>query len=194
MDLEAMRQVTGEGPTYSGAYLSVDSHHTKTLYAKLKQTPKVAGVTVQEAAMQSFRDTFAENMLRMRLFNVIFSCIIAAGVVYNTARISLAERSRELATLRVMGFTRGEISAIQLGELAVITLTAIPLGLLMGYGFAILVTVGLATEMFRIPLVIHPATYAFAATVVIVAALLSGLLVRRKLDHLDLVAVLKSRE
>src|SRR5262245_19103641 len=194
MDLEALRQVTGEGPTYSGAYLSVDSHYTKTLYAKLKQTPKVAGVTVQEAAMQSFRDTFAENMLRMRLFNVIFSCIIAAGVVYNTARISLAERSRELATLRVMGFTRGEISAIQLGELAVITLTAIPLGLLMGYGFAILVTVGLATEMFRIPLVIHPATYAFAATVVIVAALLSGLLVRRKLDHLDLVAVLKSRE
>jgi putative ABC transport system permease protein len=194
MDLEALRQLTGEGDTFSGAYLSVDSLYTKGLYARLKQTPKVAGVSVQAAAMQSFRDTFAENMLRMRYFNVIFSCVIAAGVVYNTARISLAERSRELATLRVMGFTRREISAIQLGELAVVTLTAIPLGLVMGYGFAVLVTVGLSTELFRIPLVIHPATYAFAATVVIVAALLSGLLVRRKLDHLNLVAVLKSRE
>ncbi|HKB42320.1 MAG TPA: ABC transporter permease, partial [Gemmataceae bacterium] len=105
-----------------------------------------------------------------------------------------SERSRELATLRVMGFTRAEISAILLGELGVLTLVAIPLGLVLGYVFAGLATAALATDLFRIPLVIYRSTYAFAASVILVATLLSGLVVRRKLDHLDLVAVLKSRE
>lgn len=194
MDLEALQDLTGGGRTYSGAYLAVDPRLTPKLYNKLKQTPRVAGVTVQEAAKQSFDDTVAENMLRMQVFYVIFSSVIAAGVVYNTARISLSERSRELATLRVLGFTRGEISAILLGELGALVLVAIPLGLAMGYGFAALVCTALATELFRIPLVVLPATYSYAATVILVATLVSGLLVRRKLDHLDLVAVLKSRE
>jgi putative ABC transport system permease protein len=125
---------------------------------------------------------------------VIFASIIAIGVVYNSARISLSERSRDLATLRVMGFTRGEISRILLGELAVLTLVAIPVGLLLGFAFAWSASVALDTEMYRIPLVVDRATYAFAATVVIIAALLSGLLVRRRLDRLDLIAVLKTRE
>jgi putative ABC transport system permease protein len=194
MNIETLQALLGEGRTFSGAYLAVDPAQTKTLYRTLKGVPKVAGVTVQSAALQSFQDTVAENLLRMRVFNVIFASIIAAGVVYNTARISLSERSRELATLRVMGFTRGEISAILLGELTVLTLVAIPAGLVLGYAMAALATAALATEMFRIPLVVFHSTYAFATTVVLVAALGSGLLVRRKLDHLDLVAVLKSRE
>jgi putative ABC transport system permease protein len=194
MDLDAMHELAGEGRAYSGAYLTVDPAELKNLYRRLKQTPRVAGVAIQVAAIKSFNDTVAENLLRMRMFNVIFATIIACGVVYNTARISLSERSRELATLRVMGFTRGEISYILLGELAVITLVAIPLGLAMGYFFAWIVTVALVTELFRIPLVIHPWTYAFASSIVLIAGVLSGLLVRRKLDHLDLVSVLKSKE
>jgi putative ABC transport system permease protein len=194
MDLAAIPGLSGEGHSYSGAYLTVDSAEFKNLYQKLKQTPRVAGVAIQSAAIQSFQDTVAENLLRMRMYNVIFAVIIACGVVYNTARISLSERSRELATLRVMGFTRGEISYILLGELAVITLIAIPFGLALGYFFAWLLTVALVTELFRIPLVVYPHTYAFAASIILGAAIMAGLIVRRKLDHLDLVAVLKSRE
>jgi putative ABC transport system permease protein len=194
MELGTLQELAGSGRTCSGAYLAVDPRETRRLYNKLKQTPRVAGVTVQEAARQSFDDTVAENMLRMQLFYVIFSSVIAAGVVYNTARISLSERSRELATLRVLGFTRGEISAILLGELGAVVLVAIPLGLVMGYGFAALVCVALATDLFRIPLVVHPVTYSYAATIILAATLVSGLIVRRKLDHLDLVAVLKSKE
>jgi putative ABC transport system permease protein len=115
-------------------------------------------------------------------------------VVYNNARISLAERSRDLATLRVIGFTRAEISAILLGELAVLTLAAIPLGLALGYLFAAWAVLGLDTEVYRIPLIIHRATYGFAVAVVLIGAAISGLIVRERLDHLDLIAVLKTRE
>ena len=130
----------------------------------------------------------------MRTFNVIFASIIAIGVVYNSARISFSERSRELATLRVIGFTRAEISMILLGELALLTLVAIPIGLCMGHAFAAMAAKGLDTELYRIPLVIDRSTYGFAALVVIIATIVSSLIVRRNLDHLDLVAVLKSKE
>jgi putative ABC transport system permease protein len=194
MSLPALHRVMQEGDLLSGAYLQVDPQRLDELYSELKQTPQVASVTVKQATLDSFRKTIAENLLRMRTFNVIFASIIAVGVVYNSARISLSERSRELATLRVMGFTRGEISRILLGELAVLTGVAVPLGLVLGFSFAAIAAAALNTEMYRIPLVVDRSTYAFAASVVIIAALLSGLLVRRRLDRLDLVAVLKTRE
>lgn len=194
MNIAALNQVLREGDCVSGAFLVVDLQQREKLYTRLKELPKVAGVSIKEAALRSFQHTLEENLLRMRTMNVIFACIIAFGVVYNSARISLAERSRELATLRVMGFTRAEISAILLGELAVLTLLAVPLGLLMGSGLAKIATVALETETQRFPYVVNDATYAFAATITLVAATLCGLIVRRRLDHLDLVAVLKSRE
>jgi putative ABC transport system permease protein len=194
MNLEALHRLAREGPLVSGAFLDVDPGRAATLSALLKTIPKVAGVTVKAATLKSFYDTVAENFLRMRLFNIAFASIIAFGVVYNSARISLSERSRELATLRVLGFTRAEISLILLGEQAVLTLAAIPFGLALGYGFAALMSASLDTELYRIPLVVKPATFAFASSVIAVAALISGLIVRRRLDRLDLVAVLKSRE
>jgi putative ABC transport system permease protein len=149
---------------------------------------------IKSATVQQFHDTIAKNQLTMQSFTIFFAAVIAIGVVYNTARIALEERSRELATLRVIGFTRGEVSTILMGELAVLTLVAIPLGWLIGYGFCAAMVAGFDTELYRIPLVIHPASYARAAIVTGVAAAVSGLLVRRRLDHLDLVEVLKSRE
>ncbi len=194
MNIDALRGVLQEGDTLSGALLSVDAPRMNDLYRQLKRTPRVAGVSVKDAAVRSFNETQAQNQRQIQFFNVVFACIIAAGVVYNTARISLSERSRELATLRVIGFTRGEISAILLGELAVLTLLALPVGMALGYGFAALSKLAFDSESFRIPLVVSRHTYGFSALVVILAAMGSGLLVRRRLDHLDLVAVLKSKE
>lgn len=195
MPRKRLNALLREGDVISGAHLAVDAHRSYELYEELKHTPHVSGVTLKGAALQSFQDTVAKNLLRMRLFNVGFACIIAFGVVYNAVRISLAERGRELATLRVIGFTRAEVSTILLGELAVLTLIAIPLGLVMGYGLSwMVVTTTYDTELFRIPLVIGRRTYAFAGCVVLLAAILSGLMIRRRIDRLDLVSVLKSRE
>lgn len=194
MDLRALNELMREGSSISGAFLRVDSHALPAIYARLKTTPQVAAATVKEAARRSLLDTLSDTLLRMKAVNVLFAAIIAFGVVYNTARVSVAERSRELASLRVLGFTRAEISYILLGELAILTLAALGPGLIIGYGLAWFASWGYDTDMFRIPLVIQPFTYALASSIVISAAISSGLIVRRQLDELDLVAVLKTRE
>jgi putative ABC transport system permease protein len=194
MEMRALNRLLHEGPTISGAFLTVDPRYEEALYHTLKATPRVAGVVVKRASERSFWETVAQNLLTVRIFNMVFAGIIAFGVVYNNARIALSERSRELATLRVIGFTRAEISAILLGELAVLTAVAVPAGLALGYGLSAVVVLAFDTDLYRIPLVIAPATYGFAAAVVLAATLASALTVRRKLDHLDLVAVLKTKE
>ncbi len=194
MRIDALRRLLREGDTLSGAYLQVDAAEVENLYGRLKRTPRVAGVARKTAAIESFQETMGDMFYVMILFNVMFSGIIAFGVVYNAARVSLSERTRDLASLRVLGFTIREISFILLGELAVLTLVAIPIGLVMGYFFATLLVDAFGTELYRFPLVIRPRTYAFAACTVIAAATISGMVVRRRLDRLDLVAVLKTRD
>jgi putative ABC transport system permease protein len=194
MNFQAINRLLGEGDSLTEAYISVDANRLDELYRRLKEAPRVASVTIKKTSIKSFRETVMENMLQMQFFNVVFACIISFGVVYNTARIALSERGRELASLRVLGLTRGEISFILLGELAVLTLMALPLGVGLGWLLVRSVCMFLDTEMYRIPFVVAPATYGFSVSVVIVAAILSGLVVRRRLDHLDLIAVLKTRE
>lgn len=194
MDLEELRRIMLEGQVVNGVNMEIDPAYQDSLYRELKETPAIATVMVKQHSIDSFNDTIAKNLGVMKRINLIFACIIAAGVVYNSARISLSERSRELATLRVIGFTRQEISSILLGELAIVTLLAIPVGLGLGTFFAWWMCTAFDQELFRFPMVVSNRTYAWASLVVIAASAISGLLVRRNLDHLDLVAVLKSRE
>ncbi len=194
MENSALHAMLREGPSLSGAFIQVDSIHADELYRRLKLVPFVAGVALKSAAVDSFYDTIGESLGIMIFFNVLFAGIIAFGVVYNAARISLSERGRELASLRVMGFTRGEISFILLGELALVTLVSLPVGMALGYWLSALVVTAYDTEVYRFPLVVSSKTYAYAALTVGVAALISGVVVKRKLNNLDLVEVLKTRE
>jgi putative ABC transport system permease protein len=156
--------------------------------------PRVAATENRMDEIRNFRETMSEQVLIYAFIIIVLATTIASSVVYNSARIALSERSRELASLRVLGFTRGEISYILLGELVIFTLAAIPLGFLIGRGLCAYIVTTLQTDLFRIPLVLEPSTYAFSAAVVLVSACISGLAVRRKLDRLDLVAVLKTKE
>jgi putative ABC transport system permease protein len=130
MEIDALRGLAGEGDTLTGAFLKVDPSMTDALYARLKDIPAVAGVGLKRTSINSFNKTLGDTFYVMIFFNLLFSGVIAGGVVYNAARVSFSERSRELASLRVLGFTRGEISFILLGELGVVTIIAIPIGLL----------------------------------------------------------------
>jgi putative ABC transport system permease protein len=194
MEISALHRLMREGGSLSGAHMMVDSARLPTLYRELKALPAVAGVAITAAALASFREIMAQNFELITTFNVGFAAIIAFGVVYNSARISLSERSRELASLRVLGFTIGEISLILLGELALLTLLAIPPGLVIGWALSTYVLMTLESEVYRIPLVITAPNVAWSLLTVLAASLVSALVVRRKLDRLDLVAVLKTRE
>lgn len=194
MEIGALNQLMREGGTVSGAYLAVDSTKSEQLYRQLKQTPAVGGVTFRDAMLQSFEEISAQNLKVMTAILVTFACIITFSVVYNSARIALSERGRELASLRIIGFTRTEISVILLGEQAILTLLAVPLGLLLGLGLAGLMAQAYSSELYRLPLIITRSAYGYTVLAVLIAALLSALLIYRQLQKLDLIAVLKTRE
>jgi len=194
MHLDALNQFMQEGSTISGAYLSVDPAQMASLYARLKDMPRVAGLAERRQEIRNFNRVMEETMLFFTYVATIFAVIIAFGVIYNSARIALTERGRELASLRVLGFTRGEIAYILLGELGLLALLAIPLGLWLGEGMCYYLASTMQSDLFRVPVVLVPQTYAVACMVVLVSALLSGLAVRRRLDNLDLIAVLKAAE
>ena len=196
MALPALNRLMGnEATVLSGAFLAVDPAQRDALYRRLKSLPAVRGVTVRGAMLASFRDVIARSLTVQTVMNIIFACVIAFGVVYNSVRIALSERGHELASLRVIGFTEREVGVMLLGEQALLTAIAIPFGFALGFGIcAALVATLNAQETFRLPLVLTAETYAFAFVVVFIAALVSGLIVARRLKHLDLVEVLKSRE
>lgn len=194
MDLAALNRMMREGRAISGAAVTVDARFQDELYRTMVEMPRVAGAVVRQDEIRNFYETQAEAMLFFTFVATVLAGIIAFGVVYNSARISLAERGRELASLRVLGYTRGEISYILLGELGLLTLAAIPFGFLLGRWLSTYVARALESDLFRIPVVTEPGTFSLAATVVLVSAAVSGLIVRHRLDHLDLVEVLKTRE
>jgi putative ABC transport system permease protein len=151
-------------------------------------------MVANHSAIESFYETIGEFVLFYNMVATLLAGSIGFGVVYNSARIALSERGRELASLRVLGFTHAEIAYILLGELAVLTLSAIPVGFLVGAGLCGVLVLAFENDLYRLPLVLYANNYAMGASVVVVSALLSGLIIWHRLGKLDLVGVLKTRE
>jgi putative ABC transport system permease protein len=158
----------------------------------VKQTPLLAGCVIKASVREGFRETTAASIGLLQKMYLLFATIVAFGIIYNSARISLSERARELATLRVLGFTRGEVGTVLVGELVLLTLVALPLGLLLGSGFAAGIITTVNTETVRLPLVLTPGNYAFAVLTVALASALSALFAARKLADINLVNALKA--
>lgn len=194
MRLEELNRLAREGPAVSAAGLLVDRGEQPALLQRLKEMPAAAVVIVTRTLVDTFRETTARNVLFFTGILTAFAATIAVGVVYNNARIQLAERAWELASLRVLGFTRGEVSVLLLGELALEIGLAIPLGCVAGFWLSALIIALMEHEVLEIPLVIFPTTYLYAGAIVAIAGAVSALIVRNRIDNLDLVGVLKTRE
>lgn len=194
MSREALDRLSGQGNRISGARVIVDESRLRDLYEEVKRTPAIASVALQGVSRKRFQEVIEENIGISITIYVSLAVIITFGVIYNSARIQLSERARELASLRVFGFTNREVSSVLLTELGVMVVLAQPLGWLIGRGFSVLVAKGFESDLFRIPLIINPPTYAVSSLVVLGAALVSALIVRRRIDRLDLIRVLKTRD
>jgi putative ABC transport system permease protein len=194
MSREALNRATGDGPVVSGAFLEVDPAAALDVGRRLRGMPRVAGVALMGATRNSLERMMEDSLLWFTGILTLFAVIISVGVVYNGARLALAERERELATLRVIGFTVGEAWRIAIGELAVQVLLGLPLGWLAGWGFVELTAWATASDLMRLPAVVSPANATRATAVVVVAAVAVSLWSRRWLGRLDLVSVLKAKE
>lgn len=194
MDLDSLRRLMREGPSLSGAHLSVDQSHWGEFLEKVREAPRVASLAIRSATRQSFRKSTAEMINLVQGIYFAFSIVVAFGVVYNSARIALSERSRDLATLRVLGFTHREVAAVMINELALLTLVALPVGLVIGSLLAKGIITTASTETVRLPLVLTARTYATAVLIVVLSAGASFAVVSRRIRDLDLLGVLKARD
>jgi putative ABC transport system permease protein len=158
----------------------------------VKNTPRAAGCVIKDSIREGFRKTTGESIGLLQKMYSLFATIVAFGIIYNSARISLSERARELATLRVLGFSRGEVGAVLVGELVILTVVALPIGLVLGSAFARGIIVTVNTETVRLPLVLTTANYASAVLVVAAASTVSAIFAARKLADIDLVSALKA--
>ncbi len=194
MDISALRRAMHEGDTVNGAYLALDHKRWDEFMRSLKDTPRAAVVMVKKDQLSAFRETTGKSIGILRTLYFVLATIVAFGVVYNSARIALSERSRELATLRVVGFSLAEVRGVLVGELAILVLAALPFGLLFGRGLALFIMSSFSTETVRLPIVINSSTYSIAILVVLTASALSFALVSRMIGKLDMVGVLKARD
>ena len=192
MERHALNRLLLEGDQINGAHLDVAAGQWNEFLHAVKHTPRAAGCVIKASIREGFRKTTAQSIGLLQKMYGIFATIVAFGIIYNSARISLSERARELATLRVLGFTRGEVGAVLVGELVLLTIVALPLGLVIGSGFARGIIATVNTETVRLPLVLTAANYAFAVLVVALASALSALFAARKLAEIDLVSALKA--
>lgn len=194
MHLDALNRSLRDGPSVSGALLQIDSNKNTEIYTALKQMPRIAGINEHGASIRAFYANMAESILFFTAVATLLGVIIVVGVVYNNMAIALSEQKQELASLRILGFTRGEITALILGEQALLAGVAIPLGFGIGYALCVYIAHLFATELYRIPVIVDPAVYARAGIAVVVAWMASALIIWQRTKHLDIVAALKSRE
>lgn len=194
MRMDELEKVAGTPGVVSAASLRLDAAGSAELFHRLKELPGVAGVSMLKAMKESFEEVIARSTITSTVILTVFAGILAFAVVYNGARISLSERGRELSSLRVLGYTRREIALMLLGEQAVLTIAAMPFGFGLGMLLSYLLALSLSSELYRMPLVFMPVNFVFAFVVIVLVALGSGILVKRRMDRLDLIAVLKTRE
>jgi putative ABC transport system permease protein len=194
MEIDALRTLLREGSTVSGAHLKVDPARWDDFLAAVKESPRIGTVAITQEARTSFDKTTGQMMGTVQAIYFSFAVIVTFGVIYNGARIALSERSRDLATLRVLGFTHREVAAVMLGELALLTLLALVPGLLIGTQLATALVQSASTETLRLPLVLTSRTYVTAVLIVLLSSALSFAVVSRRIHTLDLLGVLKARE
>lgn len=194
MDIAALHRLMQEGPTVNGAHLSLDAGQREAFLERVKEVPRIANLGIKSALQQSFRKTTTESITLIQSIYFTFSVIVAFGVVYNSARISLSERSRDLATLRVVGFTNREVAGVMISELVMLTLAAILPGLWIGGQLSNFIVQAASTETIRLPLILTHETYATAILIVLLSAGVSFYVVSRRIRNLDLLGVLKASE
>jgi putative ABC transport system permease protein len=194
MNRHELHELLREGDRLSGAFVTVDPGKLTRIYGQIKNTPSISGVLDKRAAMKNFKAIVSQSTFWIRTINAIFAAFIAFGVTYNSALIAYTERARDLATMRVMGFSRRELATILLTEIGFMTAVAIPIGIPISYAFCYITALAIDTDSHRFPLVVDRETFAYGVVVLLISVVISSVAVVRLLNRIDMLSVLKVRE
>jgi len=194
MNIYKLNTILDSAPKITGASLLIDPYYSAQFYKKLKAIPAIISVNITSVMRKLFEDIMADNILKMVATNIMFACFISFGIIYNTARITISERSRELASLRVLGLTRAEVAYILFGELTLITLFSLPIGILLGYGMSVGMVQSMNSELYRLPVYLKNSTYGYSVLIILLSAMISFYVVWRQVDSIDLVSAQKGVE
>ena len=194
MELSEFSRAIREPGRVSGAHLTLDPAYYRAFNARIKEMPAIAGASFLALAERQMRRSFDEGVGVMNFIYSAFAAVMAGGVAFSAARITFAEQERDLATLRVLGFTRLEVSYVLVGELMALAFLSLPVGLLGGTMLAMWLMAMFETDMYAFPFVFSPSGYAFAIWFTLACVLIAALVVRGGVDRLNLVGVLKARD
>lgn len=194
MDIGALDHLMRRAPQIGMANLMLDPSESAEFHRAVKDLPGLVGTVMLGETLESFQETIEQNITITTVIYMVIAVLITVGVTYNSSRIQLSERARDLASLRILGFSKSEVSYILIGETALLAVLAQPLGWFLGMGLAAAMVQGFESDLYSIPLVLNRDTFAWASCVVLISAALSALLVRRRLDNLNLIEVMKTRE
>lgn len=194
MELHALNRTIKSSPSFAYVNLVIDDNYQQEIFTTLKNTPQISAVMMRQATLDAFNQTTIEHLYVFIYMFVGLAAVLAFGVTYNCTRIALSERARELATLRVLGFSKGQISYVLLGEVIFLILIGLPMGCGVGWLPVLTMANAFDTEMYRVPLVIETSTYGFSIVLVIISTAISAMIVRSRVNRLDFIKVLKTRE
>jgi putative ABC transport system permease protein len=166
----------------------------KNLYSALKKRPAVVGISERTRSLTQMDERFGKVMGTMIFMTVFFAGLIAFGSILNTALVSLSERSREVGTLRVLGYTPAQITWIFSGESHLLNSVGIVLGLIAGIGLSKLVSAAYSTELYRFPSVIYPSRLVISAILMFFFITLAQLIIYRMITRFPWLEVLKVKE
>ncbi|WP_444643683.1 ABC transporter permease [Caproiciproducens sp. R1] len=178
-------------PTVNSILLSAKD--PQAIKAELTDAKNVAAMTDQEEAKASYMDMFRTYSSLMEMMQGI-GMIIAFAIITNTASISLSERKREYATMRVLGMHPKEIGKVVSFEYWVLSLGALPLGILLTRMIKQAMATTIDSDLFTMPLNTPLGSYFSAAVLCAATVALSNRLARRRISKFDMVEVLKERE
>ena len=194
MNIEALSRVLNESYAMNSVLLATAPGKAKFMNDELEDIPAVSSIEVKEDSIRNMNETIQMNMKVTSFVTVLFAGIISFSIIYNITSVSLAERERELASLRVMGFSREEVGRILYHENIALGVVGLVLGLPLGIAISKALVTAFDTEMIRLPYHLEPRTFIISITLTLFFVLVSNLAIRRKIHHLDLVETLKERE
>ncbi len=192
MELDVLNGVLQEGSTINNALINL-RYNSGNFVRDIEGMAYVQSVREPDDMVKQYNEYMGLMYAYIGVI-ITLSCIMGFAIIYNTTTISIMERKRELASLRIMGFTNKKVSELIFNENTAVSVMGLIVGMPLGRFMGVQMLNYVPEDMMSLPLVIFPKTYVLAAVTVALFVILAQMANMRRISRMDLVEVMKSRE